>query len=185
MQASAEAAAAPGEASDAVSKKLDGIITLLAKAPISRLRSLIQDMQPSLLPPANTGLEATVKAAMEALWAKTGSWPEMVSLLHKEMDPVAQDTTQWMRAAVAAANELTETKIKELIKTRGGGRVSIPRPKRKGSEDGKAAPLVKSDYLAVLVDLMREQEGNDYKAVTLLLQAEITKTRGTKGFGGK
>lgn len=169
-----------------VSKKIDDVVTLLAKAPVSSLRSLITKHQPKLLPPQAqaSDLESNIKSCMEALWSATGNWTAFLSLLHKEMDPIAAESNQWMRSAVTAANELTEARIKELIKSKGGGRVSLPRPKaKKGENGGKEAGLSKTDYLTVLVDLLRQQEENDYKKVALMLQKENQTAGKKKGFG--
>jgi hypothetical protein len=192
MQLSAERAF-PGESPDKLMKRLDEIITLIAKAPVSKLRSIVSARKAELLPPAGTGLEATVKAALESYWLSTGcDWSSMTTAIKAEMEPIATEASAWMRLSVTTANELSESRIKDLIKSRGGGRVQISRPKasRAGKVDsdenvkGKSS-LTKADYVTVLVDLLRSQEENDYSRVAKLLQAETTTAGKKKGFANK
>ena len=39
--------------------------------------------------------------------------------LEEDLGPTAKETSQWMRMAVTAGNELTEARIKDLIKEKG------------------------------------------------------------------
>jgi len=192
MQLSAERAF-PGESPDKLMKRLDEIITLIAKAPVSKLRSIVSTRRAELLPPAGTGLEATVKTTLESYWLSTGcDWSSMTTAIKTEMEPIAAEASAWMRLSVTTANELSEARIKDLIKTRGGGRVQISRPKvsRAGKVDsdenikGKSS-FTKADYITVLVDLLRSQEENDYGRVAKLLQAETTTAGKKKGFSNK
>jgi hypothetical protein len=141
MQASATAAF-PADDADGLSKRLDEVVGLLAKAPSSRLRELVAKHKPAALSAvaaSGTSLDALVQAALEALWAATGEWVAMNSLLHAELDAVVAEASQWMRLSVSAASELPEARIKELIKTRGGGRAVMPKARgKRGAGSGGA-----------------------------------------------
>ena len=131
IQASAEKAY-PGDSPEALAKRFDEVVTLLAKVPVARLRQLVSTHSADLLPPASaagTSLDAAVQAGVGALWAATGEFSAMAALAHAELDWAAAEATQWMRASVTAANELSESRLKDLIKSKGGGRVVIPKPK--------------------------------------------------------
>ena len=104
----------------------------------------------------------------------------MVELLQIELGDTAEQTTQWMRAAVAAGNELSESRLKGLIKIEGGTQ-ALPK-KRTGAN---ATKLSKGDYLTKLVDMLRISNHNDYRKVSLILQAQTKSSGKKKGFGGK
>ena len=67
MQASATAAF-PADDADGLSKRLDEVVGLLAKAPSSRLRELVAKHKPAALPAvaaSGTNLDALVQAALD------------------------------------------------------------------------------------------------------------------------
>lgn len=84
-----------------------------------------------------------------------------------------------MKASLIAASELSETRLKALIRTH-GGIDSMPKM-RTGSTD----KMDKTVYVAALVDILRENNENDYSKVAPILQAETAKLGGKKGFSSK
>ena len=43
---------------------------------------------------------------------------------------------------------------------------------------------MKGDYIAALVDIIREQNGNDYLKVAVVLETAVCSQSKSKGFGG-
>ena len=82
-----------------------------------------------------------------------------------------------MYAAKLTANELTEFRLKDLIKQYGGSD-SMPKKKAGGKEK-----LEKSQYVTALVGLLRARNENDFGRVVKVLEAELSKKLGKKGFG--
>ena len=81
-----------------------------------------------------------------------------------------------MKASIIAANQLSETRLKSLIRTHGG--IDAMPKMRTGSTD----KMDKTVYVATLVDVLRENNENDYSKVAPILQAETAKGGGKKGF---
>ena len=71
---------------------------------------------------------------------------------------------------------MSETRIKELIKERGGVK-ALPKNKK------GVKKLMKADYLTTLVDLLRAEKDNDYKKVHAALEEESERSSKKKGFG--
>ena len=172
MQASAEGSG--GEKDSA--KRLDRAITIFAKAPISVLRTTISKYNTDLLPAPGSDLDAHIRAGLETYWGTHGEWDSMLAALEADLGPVAEETSQWMKMAVASGNKMTETRLKELIKERGGVK-ALPKAKK---GDNK---LLKTDYLTTLVDLLRAERDNDYQKVHEALEAESARSSKSKGFG--
>ena len=85
-----------------------------------------------------------------------------------------------MRAAVKAAEDIPEARIKALIKQYGGPEAM---PKKRGAN--KEGKMEKKVYDTTLVDVLRAAFGNDYQLVAKMLQEESSKGGQRKGFGGK
>ena len=81
-----------------------------------------------------------------------------------------------MGIAMAIGGELTEARLKALIKLNGGSN-SMP----KTDMIGKGA-VGKSCYVVALVGVLRARHGNDYSKVVELLEAELSRGKGKKGF---
>ena len=81
-----------------------------------------------------------------------------------------------MGIAMAIGGELTEARLKALIKLNGGSN-SMP----KTDMIGKGA-VGKSCYVVALVGVLRARHGNDYSKVVELLEAELSKGKRKKGF---
>jgi hypothetical protein len=82
-----------------------------------------------------------------------------------------------MDIAKAIGGELTEARLKALIKLNGGSN-SMPKIGMIAEDD-----LVgKSRYVVALIGVLRARHGNDYSKVVKLLEAEFSKGKGKKGF---
>ena len=86
-------------------------------------------------------------------------------------------TPPMIASAVSIAGELTEARIKALIKINGGPN-SMPK-KRAGSTD----KLEKGAYVTALVGVLRARNDNDFEKVVKILEAELAKGGHKKGFG--
>ena len=71
---------------------------------------------PALITEDHRVLRDPVTAALESVWSISGgSWSYFMNQVKKDAGPSAEETTQWMRAAVAAASALTETRYVRLL----------------------------------------------------------------------
>ena len=98
--------------------------------------------------------------------------------LEEDLGPTAENTSKWMRMAVTAGNDLSESRIKDLIKERGGVK-ALPRARR----GNNAEKLKKTDYLTTLVDMLRAENDNDYEKVHSWLIEKGKSAGKKKGFG--
>jgi hypothetical protein len=102
------------------------------------------------------------------------SYPSRIPLL----SPLQAETVPALIAvAMATAGELTEARLKALIKINGGPN-SMPK-KRPGSTD----KLEKGSYVTALVGVLRARNQNDFSKVVKVLETELTKGKSNKGFG--
>jgi hypothetical protein len=167
-----------------LTKPFEAAMTILAKSTVPRLRQLIAKYDNAKLPPTGADLETHASAALESTWSvKNGDWEGLLELLNKELKEHTDMSSQWLTKAATLANGLTEKKIKDMIVSHGEGRSSVPKLDRK-KHIGR---FLKQDYLAVLLDILREANENDYERVTAVLEAEVAKGGATlekKGFGG-
>ena len=162
-----------------IDKKLNEALTILAKVAASRLRSFINQYKPDLVKGQESlDFEQTVKLAAEAGWSRSnGDFNTFVSFLDNEFKVDVTESVKWMRISVANANELTESRLKELIVVHGGRDVNPV--KRKGEK------LSKSDYISSLLEVLRYKFKNDYREVAMLLGNEKSVVKTSKGFGSK
>ena len=82
-----------------------------------------------------------------------------------------------METAILSANELSEDRIKELIRS-----VDSPSAVPKLDRSEYTGKLLKADYAFQLVDSLREANQNDYGKVAEILQREAEAAK-KKGFG--
>lgn len=102
------------------------------------------------------------------------SSPPLIPLL----SPVQAETVPALIAvAMATAGELTEARLKALIKINGGPN-SMPK-KRPGSTD----KLEKASYVTALVGVLRARNQNDFSKVVKVLETELTRGKNNRGFG--
>lgn len=85
---------------------------------------------------------------------------------------------------------MTHCRLKTLIKSLGGlTATATKKSNRKGTSEEDTAPPGPSrvDYVSLLIDLLREKFGNDFKLVAEYLQSESisSKKKPSKGFGTK
>ena len=171
--ATARPAAAPAETErkeSVLSQKLTTALTMLAKCTSTQLRDLIVKLDsnnPNV--DKNTDFESLCQSALDASWTKAQDWDILINMLEKEIGQYASTATEYMKSAVVEGDKLSEKRIKDLI-TKFGTSNDIPKINR-SKYVGK---LLKTDYLAVLVDLLREQNGNDYKVVYEIIQSEVS-----------
>ena len=177
-------------AAGGVGKLLDLALELIGKVPNKRLREIF-DLETN---PPNTiegkvvaitpemDSESHFRAALEVVWQRSaGNWEEMILTLQKELGPIAEKTTKSMREVVLLANELRVDQLKRLIKKYGTPNTKLI-PKLTSKDYG--GKLLKGDYIAALVDLLREQHGNDYEKVAVVLAKEA-KMNTSKGFSDR
>jgi hypothetical protein len=84
---------------------------------------LITKYEPSLLPPPvqpnqsivegdESILQDHLEGALEAIWTTSeGSWSKLMTTLQMELDKQIEESSQWMRASIVAANELSEARL--------------------------------------------------------------------------
>ena len=164
-----------------LSQKLTTALTMLAKCTNKQLLDLISKFDPDNNPNGNNiDFESLCQTALDAAWRKAQDWDILINLLETEVGEYASSATMYMKKAVAEGSKLTEKRIKELI-TKHGTQNDVPKINRR-KYIGK---LLKTDFLAVLIDLLREQNENNYKVVYEIIQTEVESngyTEGKRGF---
>jgi hypothetical protein len=161
-----------------IDKKLNEALTILAKVPVSRLKSFILQYKPEIMSKGASDFENIIKLAAETGWSRSnGDYEKFVAFLDNEFKNDITEATKWMRVAVSNANELNEDRLKDLITIHGGRDVTPI--KRKGEK------LSKADYLSSLLEVLRNKFKNDYREVAMFLGNEKSVVNTKKGFGKK
>jgi hypothetical protein len=130
-----------------------------------------------------SALEAHVRMVLDAVWSKSnGSWDNLLAIIKSEsLEIDGEYNNNWMRTAVKLANDLSEAKIKDIIKLY-GTQASLPKKKKSGGGEGKEEEKVtKNTYITSLLEVLKAKHGNDFQKVTEFLQDEIGKSS-KKGF---
>eukprot|EP01041_Mallomonas_annulata_P009480 gene9480-19689_t len=167
-----------------VGKILDEAITKLAKVPISKLRELTKKWNGVLPSMPNDDLEGHVRVALEAVWSFSGgNWDTVMETVSTEAAEQASEVTNWVKVCLEAANNMSENKLRELIRQYGGP-AAVPKKKRTKPDEEEAPGLIsrnKAEYITTLLDILRAKNGNDYSLVASAMLKE-SKSLG-KGFG--
>ena len=175
-----------------VGKLLENALILLGKAPTSKLHTLlttsIEKKNENLilnvdLPTDENDHNAYVEVTLDALWQSTnGDWQKFNDILVKELKPIADEASEWMKKSAAAGDLLSETKIKSLLNN--FGPEYLPKMRHNRGEGRKyEGKLLKGDYLAALLDVVRAKNGNDYQKVYEYMKEKSDKSASNKGFG--
>ena len=162
--------------------------TILAKTKVQDLRDLIKKYNVSKLPDEKADCETHISMALDATWTAAGDWDALITLLNKEIGDTAEKNNEFLKKAVLAASLLTLDKIKDLI-IKYKDKNAIP----KINKEKYTGKLLKGDYLATLIDILREDNLNDYEKVFNIMTIETSKAGaktdkkgfGEKGSGGK
>jgi hypothetical protein len=94
------------------------------------------------------------------------------------------DGIRLFKEAVDVANEFSETKLKDLIKSLGGRVTSTRKPKVSTSGDVDAKAEQRAIMLAKAIDLLRVRYKNDFKEIVTFLEKESKgKKSSSRGFG--
>lgn len=140
-------------------------------------------------------LEAHLRAGLAVLWLYSkNNWTNFNELFDKEIAKDAEMNAKWMKAAIAMANSVTEKKLKDLIKKYGtsnaipkGRRYSVDIESAKGGQGkGRKKSVLKVDYVASIIELLREIFDNDYQKVFVTLEKEGVSNvdgKANRGFG--
>ena len=139
-------------------------------------------------------LETHLRAGLAILWLySNNNWNSFYQLYSKEILKDADINAKWMKASIAIANSITEKKLKDLIKKYGtsnlipkGRRYSVDIENAKdGQGKGRKKSVLKVDYVASIIELLREIYDNDYQKVFVTLEKEGVSKEGkeNRGFG--
>jgi len=177
-------------------KRLETIITAIAKMPQDKIKSLVdkyeketKSMMSDYEPLQETDtLEVHMRYALSSMWcASKGNWERFSDLVKVEVNKPSEDNSKWMQASIAFANEMSDNKLKDLIKKYGTVN-AIPKGKRNSVDieatrskkgKGRRGGVLKVDYVAALIDTLREKYDNDYRKVFELLQSQGSAAKGT------
>jgi len=157
--------------------------TILAKTKVKDLRDLIKKYNASKLPDEKADCETHISMALDATWTAAGDWDALITLLNKEIGDKAKTGDEYLKKAVLAGSLLTLDKIKDLI-IKYKDKNAIP----KINKEKYTGKLLKGDYLATLIDILREDNLNDYEKVFNIMTTETSKGGAKvekKGFGAK
>ena len=113
---------------------------------------------------------------VDVVWnSQNKDWDKTYEILKDELDAKIKARDMELKTAVAAGKELSQTKLKDLIK-RLGGKTAVGLIPKDASKD---------DYVAAAVDIIRDVSGKDFKYAAEVLRQEARLDRGNagKGFG--
>ncbi|KAJ1437176.1 hypothetical protein B484DRAFT_445331 [Ochromonadaceae sp. CCMP2298] len=165
-----------------VGKLFEDAIVMLGKVPKSKVRAMIVENGAEPPFPMEESLEMHINTAIDVIWnAKGGDWETFSLYMRGELKGAAEEATAHMRAAAMSAADMSESRIKELLRAYGGPN-AVPKLRARRGTGTVTGQLEKGDYLAALIDLLREQNGNDYGLVAEMLAKESAATK-KKGFG--
>jgi len=165
-----------------VDKQLEKALTMLGKCPVSKLKEVITKHSPNVLQEmtenkaSKQDTEAWVQAALAATWSVSGDWTVFLDLLNEELKDVVEEADKHIKESVEYANTMSEAKLKALlIRESPDGINSLPKIRDKTKYKGT---FLKGDYVAVLIDCLREKNGNDYAIVAAFLEKEKHEKKG-------
>jgi hypothetical protein len=188
---------------------LEQALTMLGKATVPKLIDLIGKYGPKdgsgveIHEFQDSDVETTVQTALDVIWkSQGGDWAAFIKVLESELKDVAEEASGWMKESAMLGNQLSEKQIKDLI-FKHGGPEAMPKlklgrgPKGRGGRkratktgEKYQGTLLKGDYLAALLDTLRELNGNDFALVAEVLKQDIERggagaQKRRKGFGGR
>jgi len=160
--------------------------TILAKTKVSDLRVLINKYDSSQLPDIKEDVETHISIALDVTWNSknggNGDWSKLIEVLNEEVGEKAKIGDEYIKKAVLVGSQLTIDRIKDLI-IKYKDKNAIP----KINKEKYVGKLLKGDYLATLIDILREDNLNDYEKVFDIMILETTKggakVEKKKGFG--
>lgn len=168
-----ELEAAEPEKGSGVEKYMETAIIMIGKCPTAELRRLIQKYQPDSMPAEKADVEEHAQTAFAATWAAAGDWDKLIDLLSFELRDELVQANASINDCVESCNTMSENKIKQLI-IKWDSKGALPKLNKKNYK-GK---FLKGDYIAVLMDILREDYGNDYTKVAGVLRKEKVDKKG-------
>ena len=122
-------------------------------------------------------MEFLIRMGVDVVWnAQNRDWDKTLEILKAELEAKGKQREKEIQSAVAAGKELSQTKLKDVIKKMGGTTAVGMLPK----------DATKDDYVAAAIDVIRDVSGKDFQYAAEVLRQEARADRGTagKGFGG-
>jgi hypothetical protein len=170
--------AEPNKASIGLQQYFEIAIGSFAKTPIYRLRELIKkysvDGDKRVFPLDENDIDSYVEDALSTLWQHTqGSWDTLLDIVDSELKGTVESADAAIIESHNSLNSLKEGKIKDLI-IKYESRNAIP----KLDKSKYVGKFTKADYIASLMDLLRNQNGNDYVKVAEILASEKQEKKG-------
>jgi len=157
-------------------------IMMLGKVPKSRIRSLIEanaGVEPPF--PITEDMDTHVNTAIDCIWsAKDGDWEEFYTYLHGELKEAADEATAHLKSAAKSASDMSEGRVKDLLRKYGGPN-AVPKLRVRRGTGTVSGQLERGDYIAALIDLLRDRHNNDYAEVAAILERDNKSTQ-KKGF---
>ena len=157
-------------------KTVDDCLTLLYTSQPEWIIELIQKYYTEALPPGED-MEFLIRMGVDVVWnAQNRDWDKTLEILKAELEAKGKQREKEIQSAVAAGKELSQTKLKDVIKKMGGTTAVGMLPK----------DATKDDYVAAAIDVIRDVSGKDFQYAAEVLRQEARADRGTagKGFGG-
>ena len=120
LEALADGKTASGED---VEKVIETSILTLTKVSNARLASVAKKFDPSieLTKEDEDNIEILIRASLDSAWiASDKDFDKMVVNIKAELDDEIEETSDWMKSALGVANELSISKLKDMIRQYGG-----------------------------------------------------------------
>ena len=151
-------------------------MTFLYKSQPDAIIDVINKYYNDPLPDA-AKMDLLIRMGIDVVWnSQDKDWEKTHDILKGELEAKIKTREIELNAAVAAGKELSQTKLKDLIK-RLGGKAAVGLIPKDASKD---------DYVAAAVDVIRDASGKDFKYAADVFRREARSDRGKagKGFGG-
>lgn len=153
---------------------------LIGKTPLVDLKAYVTKLSmPALSMALTDDFEEVASQALDLAWRHSqGNWTTMLQTLNQDLGPLVAEIDVSLAQCIKVLNTLSEADLKSLIvRLAPEGLNALPKLNKKKFQ-GK---FVKADYIAEVLDVVRVQQGNDYRRVLAVLEGE---KREKKGFGG-
>ena len=153
--------------------------TLIGKTSLADLKQYVHKLSlPALDAQIPNDFEELASVALDLCWKRSnGDWQSMIQGLREDLGPGAARADAAIKDAVEALDGLNEQAIKKLIRQFADEGVNAVPQLNREKYSGK---LLRGDYVAELLDVVRVKCANDYVKVAEILARE--KRKG-KGFG--
>ena len=148
-----------------INKLLEDSVQLIVKSQPEKIIEVVTRYGGKSLA-KTTDLELLVRAGLDTAWkSQGGDWDLVYEILYKELATEIDEKKKWTKAAIAAANEISISGLKEIMKSQGE-----PDSRIKGKSK-------KSEIIDAVIEIVKIKQKGNMKYVANFLRAEADKKK--------